>query len=114
MNYSLALELKNKGFPQIEELFCKCAFQSVEERNKTPVVWDCRTELVSKPTLEELIEECVKLSETGDFHLERNSFEGQFQNWGASVDCFKNEPYFDGKTPEEAIANLWLALQDKK
>lgn len=56
--------------------------------------------------LDGLIDECVKLSETNDFHLELND-DG---SWGASVDCFKNSPYIDGKTPKEAVANLWLEL----
>lgn len=61
--------------------------------------------------LEEIINECVNLSESGDFHLERNSID---ETWGASVDCFKGEEYISGKTPSEALEKLLIYLKNKQ
>lgn len=65
-------------------------------------------------TLDQLINECVKLSETGDFHLERTQLSKETTGtWGASVDCFKDEHPIVGKTPIEAVERLLASLQEK-
>lgn len=104
MNYELAKKLKDAGFPQ-----GKNGNFSISVSSSIPV----DSELPYIPTLSELIEACVKLSATGDFHLEHNSVSKRHSaGWGASVDCFKGNEYIDGKTPEEAIARLWLSLHN--
>ena len=60
------------------------------------------------PTLSELINECIKLSKDGDFHLEHLHNE-----WGAST-CWKPKEegkWYTGKTLEIAVARLYLHLK---
>jgi len=87
MNYELAKKLKDAGFP-------------VKKFGYAPDILE--GDFVS-PTLSELIEACgrkLTITDTGP-------------NWRAwshldpESDC-------DGKTPEEAVANLWLKLKDSK
>jgi hypothetical protein len=92
MNYELAKELKDAGWPQ----------------DKLPVGGYSR-EPCYIPTLEELIEACG-----GKFH----SLARADKEWWASELL---EPFADkfplrvgGSTPTEAVARLWLALNEKK
>ena len=97
MNYELAKRLKDAGFPQGGD-----------------GVWDggngtiaTQKSMVYVPTLSELLEAC------GD---EFRVVEKDGNGWLASGlwdDQFGHEPE-KGKTPEEAVANLWLALNEKK
>ena len=58
-------------------------------------------------TLPELIDNCVALSRDGDFHLEHFHLD-----WRAST-CWQEKPkWSQGATPEEAVANLLLMLQE--
>lgn len=87
MNYELALQLKNAGFPGSEKWEdCKVLFRNSENMN------DDR-EVVS---LSELIEAC------------ENKFDSLYLSSGRwyTGSC-------TGSTPEEAVANLWLSLQKK-
>jgi hypothetical protein len=93
ISYELAKALKEAGFPGLK---------SIDYLTQAGIA-----SFSGGPTLEELIEACVKLSQTRDFHLERN---GLGDDWGASVDCFAENEYISGKTPIEAVARLWLAL----
>lgn len=109
MNYELAKELKDAGFPQNTD-------------GKRPmneiIVQDDREGLVPGryyvPLLEELIEACVGLSTDGDFHLEHFDHVEEGGRWAASV-CWKQEEpgWFIGETADEAVARLWLALNKK-
>jgi len=122
MNYELAKQLKEAGFPQIGEgnmwlLDDPKLFE--DERNQTVSVitrdFYVHSTAIRKnefgvdvyiPTLEELIEAC------GDrFHMveklidydNNSSIEWQAWNYGS----FNNGI---GKTPSEAVAKLWLEL----
>lgn len=105
MNYDLALRLKNAGFPQENprELWCiPCAkwrdtvcFSKLHER-----------EAIKIPTLSELIEACGDefrnlTQEYGRWHT--NFIQGHDYDYGET----------EGSTPEEAVANLYLALHEK-
>ena len=101
MNYELAKELKDAGFLQHTH---DCAMYLDEEgvsevrRGKTSV-----QDAAYIPTLSELIEACGE-----DFgFLEKFNDE---QNWSAG-DSRKLMDF--GKTPAEAVARLWLALNKK-
>jgi len=96
MDYTLALELKEKGFPNMvfEGLF------------KGEEIW-------RKPSLEELIEACgsgVTLAVGGD--IEINQPDGTQIRSNGSI-ASKSPFMGEGKTPTEAVARLWLALNKK-
>lgn len=59
--------------------------------------------------LKQLIDECVKLSKHGDFHLEH-----LYKEWGASTCWMKDGKWFEGKTPEEAVSKLLKYLKKTK
>lgn len=106
MNYALAKELKDAGFPQGEYVRCRCMFP--EERKgsdgKAKLVYSHDEPSVYVPTLSELIEACGD-----DFNslVQRNAH----QCWGAMGTGHYDER---GPTPEEAVARLWLALNPLK
>jgi len=93
MDYSLAKRLKDSGFPQ-----------------KPDAIWDklVGPEPIYYPTLSELIEACgdyfESLVRTPEGKYKTNTDIGYSHDFGAS----------NGTTPEEAVANLWLALNEKK
>lgn len=94
MNYELALKLKEAGFPQFPD-----------NRNGF-YLYDSDgfgTEQVYVPTLSELIEAC-KLDSF--FQLTFMSSSGK---WSSEFDSYHGK----GSTPEEAVANLYLALNQK-
>ncbi len=90
MDYELAVELKNAGFPHKDI----CGFRAPD--------CDCRDEI----NLSELIEACGEgfyqltrsISALGDWFADGNKGE-----WGRT----------NGFTPEEAVARLWLVLNKK-
>jgi hypothetical protein len=92
MGYDLAESLMDAGFPQIGK------GNLIGPMNK--LVWRSG-DRVYVPTLEELIEACGE-----NF----GSLEKQHDGWLASANfaqsCF-------AKTPAEAVARLWLALQKR-
>lgn len=129
MNYELAKELKEAGFPQNERTYYweKCQGHEGElvistaewHDGWTNEFGDCHalseTALCAAPTLPELIEAC------GDyFALWKSSFDGQ---WHSSFsisgtgyeDTFIDNDYHcpkaSGATPEEAVARLYLQLK---
>ena len=87
MNYELAKELDNAGFP-------------IRVGN--------RVGYVQSPQLGELIEAC------GDRFgsLYRFNDDPEWYAYRAGTRT-KEHGEFDGKTPEEAVARLWLALNKK-
>lgn len=92
MNYELAIELKYAKFPLREEPL------------KSPIYGDGG--FLFPPTLSELIEEC------GDMF---NSLtQGNGDSEGVWL-CSSFQPYMQvyGKTKEEAVARLWIALNKK-
>jgi hypothetical protein len=102
MDYSLAKELKDAGFPQ-DGKDCK-AYSDI---NDSTLV-----ERIVHPTLPELIEACPKQLGTATFVL---GSANQGQAWVACYFDFRvnrcAELNETGQTPEEAVARLWLALR---
>lgn len=109
ITYALALKLKNLGFPQGGNIFTSrlCPHGSPESGGHK-----CEYESVKDPNLSELIKACGEhLS-----HIKRlpNGV------WFAVSHCGCSRHQIDGNnleevgsTPEEAVANLWLALNKK-
>lgn len=101
MNYELASELKEARFPiheySGEYESCYCGAESSKE---------------CVPTLEELIEAC------GDRVKRIEKKRSLWHAVEADECCDDPRDYFgychtSGKTPEEAVARLWLALNKK-
>jgi len=93
MNYELAKELKEAGFPQGD----------ITENHH--IETDEKHEIVKFPTLEELIEAC------GDSiaRIWRIKEGSGFPKWCATgTNDFLDEM---GDTPAEAVARLWLSLK---
>jgi hypothetical protein len=98
MNYELCKKLKDAGFQQRNLQFGSCGHYENDEWIKSPNFCGC---LVHKPYLEELIEAC------GDRFKEL--YVHGYTEWVAYSDN-KHEFKGEGKTPSEAVANLWLEL----
>lgn len=103
MNYELAKELQEAGFPYFHfEEFCKATGCHLKDGIG-------RKEDVHKPTLSELIEACGE------------DFSGLWKKKGGWVassrfivdEGIANNQEWIGSTPEEAVARLWLALNKK-
>jgi len=94
MNYELAKQLKDAGFPLNMSDHLECDYNHTEFIDR---VW------YHIPTLSELIEACGE----GFWSLTKHINFWQ-TNWrdGIGGDTA-------GKTPEEAVANLWLAINKK-
>lgn len=95
MNYELALELEQAGYPQV---YVGGRFEGHLD------------EAVYVPTLSELIAACPTVigdeDSPADFTLKA---EGDI--WTAGYYGFEDwREFADGATPEEAVARLWLAL----
>lgn len=101
MDYSLAKQLKEEGFPQhkIREEDCN---QWCHHAGN----WLCEKEghqNACAPTLEELIEACQE--------IEKDTLELSIMENGRCFAGFRGGEDYQGSTPIEAIARLWLALQ---
>lgn len=101
MNYELAKQLKDAGFPQESDGLTSVYYQEDKERIRLRHI-ENDTE-VKIPTLSELIEACV--GKVFMLLINRN-LEGR---WASAVDG----KGASGDTPEEAVARLWLALNKK-
>jgi hypothetical protein len=110
MNYELAKKLKDAGYPQRE----------VEDEADPYLGWYVSEKLDNSqfyvsayaPSLSELISACgggfKNLKHGYEDNWECNYWyesDGEDENFGSET---------EGKTPEEAVANLWLASQDNK
>jgi hypothetical protein len=98
MNYELAKQLKDAGFPQGD-------YQSRVRLRQAFVNWESEhnpiTEWFAMPPLSELIEACDTLID----------LYGHGSQWGAET---PKGLVVEGTTPEEAVARLWLALNPPK
>lgn len=98
MNYDLAKKLKDAGFPvqehDVDDEYGMCHRKGCDAFRETLRTTCCI------PTLEELIESCGE----GGFCLADHETE-----WCAILGLKTGR----GSTPEEAVANLWLALNEK-
>ena len=138
MNYELAKKLKDAGFPFSDKLHHFCS-QGCEQPSRN--CGYCTMSTIY-PTLSELIEECgseIVLHSPGSYDVNENYFCPSKENWVAFKQCHKfcnkekNCPITEttpskfhkdgvfifhgsinakGKTPEEAVANLWLKLHE--
>ena len=96
MEYKLALKLKKAGFPQ--KTYFKVDLNKEDAKTYTPC----------EPSLSELIEACGE--------GQRSLDEEDINEWVAKKHYgFDKPPEIGyGKTPEIAVAILWLALKEKK
>ena len=108
MNYELAQELKDAGFPNIKDLQHRQGREFILPDGSVPVYSLGNAENVKGwfvPILEELIEACSK-------NFDRLLAYHDTGDWEATSE--KDSDGFcksaSGKTPTEAVARLWLAL----
>lgn len=135
MNYELVKQLEDAGFPELKEV---CPYGTLEECKSEFSTDQAHNHLMKKfPTLSELIAACgVIFTEPelpdqneerliGDFILysSNGKWTAGYQGYDmkrnkalvflAVTGDFRDRPYGFGNTPEEAVANLWLALNAK-
>lgn len=110
MDYELAKELKDAGFPHTQGgkvLYYNAVYKNHPFNDYDGAYADGVTlsgDVIYVPTLSELIEACggkFKLVEL----IDKNE-------WLACGDYYRT--YGEGTTPEEAVARLWLALNKKQ
>jgi len=116
MNYELAKELKEAGFPQDThfgydpEGHVGCLGDGI---NKMPLI-------ICAPNLSELIEACGGSIQNYDDESQQlnclkrvyaSDFSGRIV-WEASTGTYRNAS--EGNTPDEAVAKLWLTLNKKQ
>lgn len=119
MNYETAKKLKDAGFPQEigDDVSRNCYFS--DDDQKTYLAWHPNAKLYGNsckcPTLSELIEACGYSVNLSNLIGYREKYETT-DDWIATKHYgFKRpEDIGTGKTPEEAVANLWLALNNKE
>jgi len=115
MNYELTLQLKKAGFPQ--EGMGSVIWEDVkatEEEKLNDAIEDTKKYEAYLPTLSELIEACGDKFEYLEFIID-GGLDGKVKLWWAYArKSIIPEAYErGGSTPEEAVANLWLALNKK-
>lgn len=97
MNYELAKKLKDAGFPFKHYSHIPHFYDEISSFTKNE-------ETVPRPVLSELVEAC------GDEFISLGRRKGfATGEWGAHA----KDKHGLGATPEEAVANLWLALRRK-
>jgi len=107
LNYDQANELKQKGFPQRGWGFRACEHN--KEALKHVQRCDCQmVDLVSVPSLGELIGQCGKEFHYLEFLPMRNNGEWYAQLHDNTKPCGGY-----GATPDEAVANAWLKCKLK-
>lgn len=102
MEYELAKQLKDAGFPQkvsVNTMIWKNGDWTVALGEEIELA----TVLV-RPTLSELIEECGTRVRLDWFPATKSAYANC---------CDKSQHQHLGSTPEEAVAHLWLALNNK-
>ena len=115
INYKLAKELKDAGFPLQETPYNAMPVATFEGPVKI-LKLDTRTTLIEidgtvylLPILNELIEACGDEFESldKDVTLGMDELDIEYHKWAA---CGKIEAEVYGSTKEEAVARLWLKL----
>ncbi len=110
MNYQLAKQLKDAGFPVQDGHNAEERWKSWVNPKNEYCNWQASDEYLYCPTLEELIEACPRLiTERGHFALEYIE-DGWLAGYSAGIGMFLSS---EGATPTEAVARLWLALNKK-
>jgi len=117
MDYELAKKLRDAGFPQVGEKWWEVDVLTGEwevfKYNYDESANTFERGACYIPTLSELIEACVKLCLSGSFTLVDAELDGTLR-WDSTAYIKDNEIIVaDGSTPEEAVANLWLELNQK-
>lgn len=119
ISYKSAKQLKDAGFPQKTKMVYALPPKTDEKyRNDYSVrfpegytnLLSAGYDVVSIPTLLELIEEC------GNEFDELINLKDKFMAYGGGLDIVKGieqwNSFGEGKTPEEAVKNLWLKLNN--
>ena len=105
MIYELAKQLKDAGFPRVDQLNTPQPQFFEDEAHEKPI---------KTPTLSELIAACETITDGNFFNLYStvSAIRGGriLIALGNALSVNKVEGW--GKTPEEAVANLWLALKE--
>ena len=114
MNYALAKELKEAGFPQETQWSFVDKDEYPKELKKKLMVVGIKGRrnlinenynVISSPTLSELIEACDWCE------LIPKVLKGELLGWIAQkTDGDKEYGFQSGKTPQEAVARLYIAL----
>ena len=114
MNYELAKKLKDAGFPQTGDLSGMVGIYYPNEEETWSTIFynqyvtlkiEGHPEILYLPTLSELIEACG-----GMFRKLENMTGGLWKAESIEVMDIPVGYQGSGKTPEEAVANLWLEL----
>lgn len=108
MNYELAKELKDAGFPQKDTLFViRKKEQGLTFKNTFSNI-EVGDDWIAAPSLSELIDACG--NDFGDLLWNPKS-----KKWSAHTQKLPIQEghYSSGPTPEEAVAKLWLILNKK-
>ncbi len=115
LNYETAKKLKEFGFPFRELKGRKCLPEGDEYIDFNPTGDSAvGPQHFYIPTLSELIEACGdEFGSLNFLNFDRWMAFGK-SNFLASKDLKENPVGYPGDTPEEAVALLWLALQEKK
>ena len=101
MNYKLAKQLKDAGFPQEKK-----KLDGGDYISDPKCMGDCEPSCIAYiPTLSELIKACGNGFE--NLSSIRGSWFANYDGWRVKIIDVK------GKTPEEAVAKLWLKLNKK-
>lgn len=110
MNYKLALKLKEAGFPFKDSDYESSVNEMGTIYSMVPNIKYSSVVPIFHPTLSELIEACglpFCLYEDGERWIAARE-NPRMQVW----ENFSHLEY-EGSTPEEAVANLWLKLNGK-
>lgn len=99
MTYELAKKLRDQGFPQIDGDYVFDNGLHARIKNVDGLVLDGA---YYSPSLSELIEAC------GDNLVDLTRTD---EGWATNLEAGGTS---NGKTPEEAVARLWLALNNKQ
>ncbi len=114
MKYELAKELKDAGFTQVENPFALVYDKDFDLSGEQAHDSELRMRVGAyPPTLSELIEAVepnfISLAKHAP---ERGSMKGRYiaSGWPFLMDVHTKKQMWIGKTPEEAVSLLWLAL----
>lgn len=109
MNYELAKQLKEAGFPQTGQGWM---FIEIEGQDLPDEVWNADAAWsgiysvnIKAPTLEELIEACG-----GELHCLVHTIDEGKDFWSAGKDNIAQN-WHNALTPNEAVARLYIALK---
>lgn len=120
MDYKLAKELKEAGFPQAADekgtLRKGGSYLFPEGMTLATPKKKFDAAISYAPTLEELIEACNNLTVLRKTAPERGKLSARWiaEAWPYMLDVHTSQVQAIGDTPTEAVARLWLALQRAK